>query len=176
MKIIFYVCLALLCFIVQTTSFHFLSWLKVYPDVVLALSIHGGLRWGKIGGLQFGGAVGFVQDLLSFGVLGINMLSKSLIGFTVGALREKYISDSTLARIVIIVSATILDLMIYRTLSGMLIGNEIAGFDSKAAIAQSVINLVFTLLVLPVIIMADREIDRRLSRRQDLFHGKSFLD
>ncbi len=104
------------------------------------------------------------------------MLSKSLIGFTVGALREKYISDSVLARIVIIVSSTILDLMIYRTLSGMLIGNEIAGFDSKAAIAQSVINLVFTLLVLPVIMMADREIDRRLSRRQDLFHGKSFLD
>jgi len=176
MKITFYICLVFFSFIVQTTSFHFLSWLKVYPDVMLALAIHGGLRWGKIGGLQFGGAIGFVQDLLSFGVLGINMLSKSLIGFTVGALREKYISDSALARIVLIVSSTILDLMIYRTLSGMLIGNEIADFNSKAAIAQTVINLVFTLLVLPVIMMAEMAIDRRLSRRQELFHGKSFLN
>jgi len=176
MKIAFYICLALLSFIAQTTSFHFLWWLKVYPDVILALSIHGGMRWGKIGGLQFGGAIGFVQDLLSYGVLGINMLSKSLIGFIVGALREKYISDSVMARIVLIVSSTILDLMIYRALSAMLIGDEIASFNSKAAIAQIVINLVFTLLALPVIMMADRAIDRRLSSDKNVSHGVSFLD
>lgn len=176
MKIAFYICLAFLCFIAQTTSFHFLSWLRVYPDIMLALSIHGGLRWGKIGGLQFGGAIGFVQDLLSYGVLGMNLLSKSLIGFIVGALREKYINDSAMARIVLVVSSTILDLMIYRALSGMLIGSEIENFDSKAVIAQSVINLVFTLAFLPVIMMADRAIDRRLSRRKNLFRGESLLD
>ena len=176
MKIAFYICLALLSFIVQTTSFHFLSWLRLYPDIMLALSIHGGLRWGIIGGLQFGGAIGFVQDLLSYGVLGINLLSKSLIGFIVGALREKYINDSAMARIALVVSSTILDLMIYRALSGMLIDNEIADFDSKAAIAQSAINLVFTLVALPVIMMADRAIDRWLSRREDVFRGQSLLD
>lgn len=176
MKIAFYVGLTLLAFIVQTTSFHFLSWLRVYPDIMLAFAIHGGMRWGKIGGFQFGGAIGFVQDLLSYGILGINLLSKSLIGFFVGALREKYINDSPITRIALVVSSTIVDLMIYRTLAGMLIGSEIAGLDSKAVIAQCVVNLVFTLMVLPVIMIADRAIDRRLSRRLDAYRGQSFLD
>jgi rod shape-determining protein MreD len=176
MKVTFYVCLALAAFVVQTTSFHFMPWLRVYPDIMLALAIHGGMRWGKIDGFQFGAAIGFFQDLLSYGVLGMNLLSKSLISFIVGALREKYINDSLITRIALVVSSTILDLAIYRILYGMLIGNETAWFDSKAVAAQCLVNLVFTLAALPIIMIADRAIDRHMSHRLNATRGQSFLD
>lgn len=167
MKIAFYALLILFSIIVQTSAFHFLPWLKVYPDIILALAIHGGLRWGRMSGLQFGGLVGFVQDLMLYGSLGINLLSKSLIGYIVGALREKYINDSATARIALVISSTAFDLFVYETLTNALFGYNISILFTRTLITQSLLNLVFVLVALPAITMVEALIERLQERKRN---------
>lgn len=169
MKIVFYALLILFSFVIQTTAFHFIPWFNVYPDIALALAIHGGLRWRRMGGLQFGGLVGFLQDLLLYGSLGINLLAKGLIGFTVGALRERYINDSVVARIALVVSATAFDLFIYDTMTNALLGGAGSDLFAKTVVSKSIANMVFIIVALPVINIAESFAERlKIAKKVDL--------
>lgn len=98
-----------LAFILQTTLFRIFG--SVAPDLILLASIYCGLRFGKLSGVQIGAFCGLLQDTLSYGLLGINLLSKGLIGFATGYLREMnlLIGNSVMMWMILIFLSTALD-------------------------------------------------------------------
>jgi rod shape-determining protein MreD len=98
-----------MAFILQTTLFRIFG--SVAPDLILLTSIYCGLRFGKLSGIQIGAFSGLVQDTLSYGLLGINFLSKGLIGFSTGFLREMnlIIGNSMLMWMILIFLSTAID-------------------------------------------------------------------
>ena len=96
-------------FILQTTLFRIFG--SVAPDLILLASIYCGLRFGKLSGVQVGAISGLIQDTLSYGLLGVNFLSKGLIGFSTGFLREMnlIIGNSILMWMILIFVSTAID-------------------------------------------------------------------
>jgi rod shape-determining protein MreD len=83
----------LISLLFQTTvANYFLETVGVKPDLLLVLALVLGLTRGKGGGVALGCLLGFLQDIMSGGLLGINALSKGLIGFGAGTFRRDLMS------------------------------------------------------------------------------------
>ena len=98
-----------IAFVLQTTLFRIFG--SVAPDLILLTAVYCGLRFGKLSGIQIGAFSGLVQDALSYGLLGINFLSKGLIGFLTGYLRDLnlLIGNSMVMWMMLIVFSTAID-------------------------------------------------------------------
>lgn len=89
--------LVILGVVVQATwlaSFHLPA--QLTPDIILIITISYGLLRGSDQGLLFGMGAGFFIDLVSGGVIGVNALSKMIVGFSAGFMEKNIFKDSLL--------------------------------------------------------------------------------
>ena len=70
------------------------AWFASGIDIPLILAAHMAVTWGKVTGMFSGLVLGYLQDALSGGILGINGIGKIIGGFTGGVLREKFFVNS----------------------------------------------------------------------------------
>ena len=130
--------------ILQTTFFKMFGSLS--PDAILLIAIYCGLRFGKIKGIQIGVTVGLTQDLLSYGLLGINFLTKGLIGFTSGLIGESnvIIGNSPFMWAILITVSTTADAIFLKTaLSGFFDTPILLTITFWNIIFQTLLNLIF---------------------------------
>jgi len=164
-RILFWALALLLTFVAQTTAYHLFPWAPVLPDLALALALSGGLRWGAGGGLRFGAAAGLLQDLLLSGTLGFGLFSKAMTGFTVGWLRERYLTDWALSRAIMTAAATLADLMIFNALIKGLYGLEYSDNLMALALWRIPVNIIAVLALLPLLETADKKLAARSAWR-----------
>lgn len=67
---------------------YFYAWTGVVPDGMLLVTLYFGLHRGRETGLVGGFTMGLIQDVLSGGILGVNALSKGLIGHFTGRMKR----------------------------------------------------------------------------------------
>jgi rod shape-determining protein MreD len=67
-----------LCFFLQGR----VSVLGITPDLTVLLVYYAGIRYGETKGLLAGAVIGALEDALSSSIIGPNLLSKGLIGFS----------------------------------------------------------------------------------------------
>ena len=79
----------------------------------------------KNNGIKMGILVGFIQDSLSGGLLGINTLSKGLIGLFFSALKDKIIVEGILPISYFLFVASLIDGIIYFTATTSLMGAQV---------------------------------------------------
>jgi rod shape-determining protein MreD len=124
----------------------------MYPDILLILALYAGLRWGRVKGAQFGGLVGFLQDLTSYGSMGFNLFSKSVIGFSVGLLKERYVNDSLYARIALVLAASVFDFILYNIFTRALYGHSLdSNTLASLTASQASLNLLALFIIIPSI-------------------------
>ncbi len=165
-KIVLFSIIVFAAFIAQTTAFHLYSGAP-YPDFAVLLAVYGGIRWGKLKGTQFGAAIGLIQDIMSFGSLGANMLAKGMIGFVVGKLYEKFINDSIVTRVLLIIGATFFDFISYGVLSQVFLSVDIFKYLAISMFPQALVNLIASLFFLPLLIWAEQRVDRLNERVEE---------
>lgn len=97
MIVLFYILAGIGIVVFQTTlSDYFNNWLSVRPDAMLLAALFLGIYRGKETGIVGGFLLGLTEDVLSGGLLGINALTKGLIGYSAGGLRRNVTSRDTL--------------------------------------------------------------------------------
>ena len=104
-------------FSVQTTFLEIFSLGGVTPDLALIFVVYCGVHFQRNGGIGAGVIIGFVQDCLSGGLLGINTLSKGLAGLFFSVLKDKIVVEGFIPISFFIFTASLLDGMIYLTIS-----------------------------------------------------------
>jgi rod shape-determining protein MreD len=60
-----------------------------HPDFLLLFVLLVGMRGGETAGTLWGVLLGFLQDTFSVGLSGLHLLTKGLLGFAAGTLREQ---------------------------------------------------------------------------------------
>ena len=78
----------ILLFSLQTTLLKSFSFSGVTPDLILIVVVYCGINFTKNSGMGLSVLVGFVQDCLSGGLLGVNTLSKGLVGIFFSTLKD----------------------------------------------------------------------------------------
>ena len=74
----------------QTTWLELFSFGGVTPDLALIWVVYCSVRYSRAGGIGAGATIGLIQDSLSGRLLGVNTLSKSLIGYFFSTLKDNF--------------------------------------------------------------------------------------
>ena len=159
MKTAFYIIVVIAGFVAQSTAFHFSGGSGPWPDFALLLAVYGGLRFGSVGGIQFGAAMGLLHDMMSVGTVGASMFVRGIIGFASGKLREKYVPDSIVTRALLVVGATVFDILLYGLITKTFLGFDLSTYMWASVVPQAFLNLVFSLFVFSAITQAEEKID-----------------
>ncbi len=104
----------LILFILQTSVLRMYA--SIAPDTALLATAWFALRYGRYGGLDCGVLGGLLQDVASFGMMGINLLSKGLIGLLTGWLKENHLIEwnNAMSWIITIGAGTFINGIIFR--------------------------------------------------------------
>ena len=112
-------------FSVQTTLLDIFSLGGVTPDLALIFAVYCGVHFQRNGGIGAGIIIGFVQDCLSGGLLGINTLSKGLVGLFFSVLKDKIVVEGFIPISFFVFTASLFDGMIYFIISSSLTAAQV---------------------------------------------------
>ncbi len=102
MKILLKSAIIVVALLIQLTLINSITILGLKPDLIMVVVVVFSLLKGEKEGTISGFASGLLQDIFSTGLLGINALVKTVIGFTCGILREKIFHEHILFLIPVI--------------------------------------------------------------------------
>ncbi len=117
----------LVLFAVQTTLLESVAFAGVTPDLALIFVVYCGIHFQGNRGTGMGFLVGFIQDCLSGGILGVNTLSKSLIGFFFSNLKDKIIVEGIIPICFFLVTASLIDGFIFYLVLITLLKGDLSG-------------------------------------------------
>ena len=107
----------ILLFSLQTSLMSYFSVGGVTLDLALILAVYCGVLLKGDRGIWVGFAIGLIQDCLSGSLLGVNTLSKSIIGFTFSTLKDKLMVIGFVPISVILFAASFFDGLVYYLIS-----------------------------------------------------------
>ena len=143
MTYLIFVLVMFFLFSIQTTLLGMFSLAGVAPDLILIVAVYCGIHSKKNNGILLATLIGFFQDCLSGGLLGVNSLSKGLAGLFFYSLKDKIIVEGTLAISFFIFVASLVDGMIYFVAMISLLGGQIkGGFFFSSLILFGIYNAV----------------------------------
>jgi rod shape-determining protein MreD len=127
MKPLLYIFGALSIILLQTTLLNFTTIMGIKPDLALIVVYFVGLVGGEIRGAMTGLALGFLMDLMSGGVWGIHLATKSTLGFLAGLLGRTLLNVKVVFTGVIISLCSIVQGLIFLLVSYVTIAPENPG-------------------------------------------------
>ncbi len=154
-------------FILQTSVLRMYA--SIAPDTALLGAIWFALRYGRYGGLDSGVLGGLLQDVASFGMMGINLLSKGVIGLLTGWLKENHLIEwnSPVSWIITIGAGTFINSLIFRNYA-MSFFDYHPGLlsDIGQIMLQTLYNLVVGLPLFSFLIALETKMRRILNIRE----------
>ena len=112
---------------IQTTFLRVILPGNVVPDLVLIVAVYSGIHLKKSKGIWLAALIGFFQDCLSGGVLGVNFLSKGLVGLFFCIIKDKIIVQGIAPVAFFMFATSLVDGMIYFLAMTSLLGGQIKG-------------------------------------------------
>ncbi len=119
--------LILFLFCTQTTLLAPFAVAGITPDLALIFVVYCGFHFQGNGGVAMGFAVGLLQDCLSGGILGVNTLSKSLIGTFFSTLKDKILVEGFVPIFFFLIVASLVDGFIFYLLLVTLLKGSLPG-------------------------------------------------
>ena len=138
--------------VLQATVFSQITLLKARPDLIYLLTILIALLEGPASGAQIGFAGGMAEDFLLTAPKGITALSLTLLGYSIGMLRQYIVSPSALVPVIMVGGGTAVGLMfngLVRFLLGQLDNGW--GFQLQIALLAGAYNAMLTPFVFPIV-------------------------
>lgn len=113
MLVLFFSIVFILLFSIQTSLLSHFSVGGVTLDLALILTVFCGVLLKGNRGIWVGFSLGLIQDCLSGSLLGVNTLSKSIIGYTFSRLKDKLMVEGFIPISVILLAASFFDGLVY---------------------------------------------------------------
>lgn len=149
MKIFLTFILAIFVFLLQITLLQFFKIRETKLDAILIFIVYTGLRLGSVYGMITGFILGFIEDLLSITVPGINAISKIFVGFLSGSFDlKRYIGNEKLSNILTVFIFTLFDSFFVFILSRIFQNSlSLAGFINNSFFMVIFLNSIFAPLI-----------------------------
>ncbi len=147
MKVVEIVAALGVAFMVQTLGGRYFWPLQTYLDLFLVTAVTFGVVRGRTKGMLTGTVGGLIQDAFSCGLLGLNGLSKTTVGFLAGIVSRWMIIRGWAARFLFFFVASVIDLLILAVV-GMAIERPAVVDEGVSALILCAGNSVVGTLVL----------------------------
>lgn len=113
MNMLIHLAVILLALLLQSTVLAALPLWGVYPDLILVVVVAFSLLKGPVFGARYGFFAGLGLDLLIGEMVGLNAVTKMLVGAVVGAMADKLYKENYLVPFLSVMAATLLDQLLY---------------------------------------------------------------
>ena len=152
MKILLKSAIIVVALLIQLTLINSITILGLKPDLIMVVVVVFSLLKGEKEGTISGFASGLLQDIFSTGLLGINALVKTVIGFICGILKEKIFHEHILFLIPIItfIASFIQNILIFSLLRAFGIEYNLAWSLKQVALPEAL----YSSLLSPFIFLA----------------------
>jgi len=152
MKILLKGAIIVVALLIQLTLINSITILGLKPDLIMVVVIIFSLLKGEKEGAISGFASGLLQDIFSTGLLGINALAKTVVGFICGILKEKIFHEHILFLIPVItfVASLIQNILIFFLLRAFGIEYSLAWSLKQVALPEAL----YSSLLSPFIFLA----------------------
>ena len=133
--------IVIILFSIQTTWLGMFSIGGVIPDLALIWVVYCGVYYSRTIGIGSAIMMGIIQDSLSGGLLGLNTLSKSFIGFFFATLKGKFFVEGVVPVAFFLVASSLFDgLVFYFFMNTVLQGELSSSFLYQSLPAYSIYN------------------------------------
>jgi rod shape-determining protein MreD len=146
---------ALLIFVtlfVQTTVFDFFAFGGIKPDLSIVVIVYFALFQGISAAVGTGLIMGLLEDILSGGVLGVNMLTKSITGYLFSLVGRKIVIANPANHAIVVFLASLLNSGLFYFIIGLTPlttpGNKII---SRLILPQAAYNSLICLVLIPLL-------------------------
>jgi rod shape-determining protein MreD len=157
-----YIIFFIIIFAFQTSALHSLIPGETMPDLALLSAFYFGLKMKDHSGVFTATFIGFIQDCLSGGILGINTLSKGLTGFFTTFLKGFIPMGNILPIGICIAIVSVSDGILFYLITSLFTKNDIS-FDS---LFRSLPVFIFlNLLSAPFLFSIIRKLDGPLGKK-----------
>ncbi|MEW5800783.1 MAG: rod shape-determining protein MreD [bacterium] len=165
---LFFFLLILASVFFQSTSFDILVISGVKPDLVLIVVCYISLRWEEEVGTCLGFLLGFLQDVLSVGILGLNALTKTLFGFMCKKAERRLNTKNPIVQMLLI--------FIFSLLEGTFFLFILQVFHLHRGIHETILELVlpeafYNMLLTPVLFWTINQLHRKWIFENDRTHA-----
>jgi rod shape-determining protein MreD len=151
-RVLSWTALVLTALVLQSTVFAQVKLADAKPDLVYLVTIVLAFLEGPAPGAVAGFFGGMAEDFLLDQPKGITALTLTLVGYTVGSLRQYVVTPSPLVPVLVVGAATIAAVL-FNQLVAFLLGQLTvgAGYVIKVALLEGVYNAVLTPFLFPLI-------------------------
>lgn len=118
----------LLLILFQTTLLEKVAILGIKPDLPLIAVFLIGLFWGEVKGVVSGLGLGYLMDLMSGGIWGIHLITKSVLGFLAGIMGRTLINMKVMFIGILIALCSLCQGLIFLLVSSFSTSSEGASF------------------------------------------------
>ena len=133
--------IVVILFSIQTTWLEMFSVGGVIPDLALIWVVYCGVHCSRSMGIGSGIVLGILQDSLSGGLLGVNTLSKSFIGFFFATLKDKFYVEGVIPIAFFLILSSLFDgLVFYFSMNTVLKGEVASSFLYQSLPVYSIYN------------------------------------
>ena len=144
--------IAVFLFSAQSTWLELFSFLGVTPDLILIWVVYCGVRCSRAGGIGAGISMGLIQDSLSGGLLGVNTLSKGLMGYFFSTLKDKFYVEGVIPIGIFLALSSVFDgLVFYFSMETVLKGEVPSSFLYQSLPIFSLYNALLGPLIFMVL-------------------------
>lgn len=154
----------ILCFVLQTTVFQWISFGGIVPNLLIILTASYGFMRGDKAGLLMGIVCGFLTDIFFGSFLGFNALLYMYVGYANGKFHQIFYPEDVKLPLVLILSSDLLYGLSYYCIMFLLRKRfDFSYYFFNIILPEAVYTIILTLLVYPLLLL----IERALRRRED---------
>lgn len=160
----------LVCFLLQSTVFHYLTFASIRPNLLIVVTSSFGFMRGKKEGMFVGVICGLLSDLFWGNVLGFYMILYSVTGYVNGSFKRMFYDDDIKLPIVLIgASELIYGLMVYACIY-MLRGDfAFLSHLTSIILPELVYTILVTLVLYQIILYVNKKLEEEEQRSASKF-------
>ncbi len=141
----------IVAFVLQLSVVPQFKLLGVQPDLILVVAIVVAVQDGPVAGAVVGFFGGMLQDIASPQVMGVSALSKTIIAFTAGMLKDFFMTYSILLPVLLVFFLTFLELLLHQGVLVVLGQENLPPLKAGPIFAAAMYNLLAVFVIYPLL-------------------------
>lgn len=163
-------CIILICFLLESTVFHKLTFASISPNLMIIVVSSFGFMRGQKTGMTVGFISGLLVDLFWGSMLGFHMLIFTVIGYLNGAFERLFYDDDIKLPIILIAGSEFIYGLIMYGCMYMLQGDFLFGnYLYHIILPELVYTILITLVLYQIILRINQKLDAEEQRSASRF-------
>jgi len=154
--------LLIVCFVLQSTVFQWISFGGIVPNVLIVLVISYGMMRGDVPALFLGFCAGLLVDIFFSSFIGLNAFLYMVMGYLSGKFHRVFIPEDIKLPLVMISVSDIVYNFLYYVFVFLLRGRfNLSFYFYKIMIPELVYTMLVSLFIYPLILVLNQWLDKK---------------